>query len=426
LATKVSLPTGAADTCCLIEGGVLPPITVVAHVVGVAPGTTRQGGTEIQVSALVEGYLAMGGDVTLICERTTLTDHPRLRVLRVRTPGRPFLVNEPWFILRASVAVARHRRGLVHQTGAVVLAKADLSTVHFCHTAYARSALPGRARRATPVRRLSAWAAARMAVAMERWCFRPSHTRVLVTPSEGGASDLARHFPALVAYPRIIHNGIDRQRFLAADAPMRAEVRDELHLPPEALAAIFVGGDWNRKQLRTAIEAMADAPGWHLLVVGAGDDRTYRAIAEDHGLADRVHFLGVRGDVERLYGASDAFVFPSRYEVAPLVVYEAAASGLPLLVSKINGTEELIEPGANGWFVSGPAEIAKALRMLAADPALRDRMSAAARQSSQSYTWPSMVERYAELYVELMISKRCDEPPRLCMPSSASSTSTAE
>jgi glycosyltransferase involved in cell wall biosynthesis len=378
----------------------LPHVTIVARAIGASPGL-RYGGTEIQVAALTEGYLQAGGEVTLICRESALLDHPRLTVRRLRVPSRPFLLSSPWFILTASFAVARHGQGLIHATGALVGSKVDVTTVHFCHTAYADRRLPSRATRRNAWYRMHAWTVLRMNMIMERWCYRPAKTRALVGPSQGVVDELVQHFPALGRQVRVIHNGIDLQRFSSVVSSEREACRREAEIPDGALAAVFVGGDWRRKGLGKAIRALASVPTWHLLVVGEGDQSEFQGVAERFGVAARVHFLGRRRDVERVYAAGDAFVFPSEYEVASLVTYEAAASGLPLLVSKINGTEELVVDGDNGWFVSSSDDIARYLAVLERDPSARMQMALSAQASAASYTWPFMVARYAQLYCEL-------------------------
>ena len=87
------------------------------------------------------------------------------------------------------------------------------------------------------------------------------------------------------------------------------------------------------------------------------------------GAGNLVELVG-RGRPHGWYAAADALLLPSSYEAFSLVMLEAAAAGLPLLVPRINGAEELVREGINGWFVPPAAEqIAERLRELAADPA---------------------------------------------------------
>jgi UDP-glucose:(heptosyl)LPS alpha-1,3-glucosyltransferase len=282
-----------------------------------------------------------------------------------------------------------------------VVTNVDVITVHFCHAAYSDRHLPSRAARGNVWYGMHARAAVRMSKLMERWCYRPAKTRVLVGPSRGVVDELAEHFPAAGRQARVIHNGIDLQRFVLSRPSDVEACRREVRIPVEGLAAVFVGGDWRRKGLDKAIRALASAPGWYLLVVGEGDRNEFHALAARSGVGGRVRFLGRRRDVERIYAASDAFVFPSAYETFSLVTFEAAASGLPLLVSKISGIEELVVDGENGWFVSSSEDISRCLTLLGEDPTHRAQMGAKARASAAPYSSLCMARSYASLYSEL-------------------------
>jgi UDP-glucose:(heptosyl)LPS alpha-1,3-glucosyltransferase len=102
-----------------------------------------------------------------------------------------------------------------------------------------------------------------------------------------------------------------------------------------------------------------------------------------------------------LYAAADAFILPTAYEAFPLVTLEAAASGLPLLVTRVNGVEDLLQEGRNGWFVSPEGrDIARRLNELAADGALARRMSAEARSAAAGFSWEAMTAGYLSVYAE--------------------------
>src|SRR5207248_1399513 len=131
------------------------------------------------------------------------------------------------------------------------------------------------------------------------------------------------------------------------------------------LVALFVGSEWERKGLKVAIDALAHAPDWKLLVVGRGNVASYRSHARASGVEPRVVFVGTASDPAPYYCASDAFVLPTSYETFSLVTYEAAATGVPLLVTPVNGVTDLLGDGSNGWFIDRcPEGIAARLRAL--------------------------------------------------------------
>jgi UDP-glucose:(heptosyl)LPS alpha-1,3-glucosyltransferase len=100
-----------------------------------------------------------------------------------------------------------------------------------------------------------------------------------------------------------------------------------------------------------------------------------------------------------LYAASDAFVLPTTYEAFPLVSLEAAASGLPMLVTRVNGVEDFLLDGVTGWFVErDSADIAGRLNELRTDPARAIQMAVRAREAAGRYSWEAMAHRYLSLY----------------------------
>jgi glycosyltransferase involved in cell wall biosynthesis len=177
-----------------------------------------------------------------------------------------------------------------------------------------------------------------------------------------------------------------------------AALRERLGIAADRLVAIFVGSEWDRKGLEHAIRAVARSDGWDLLVVGAGDRDRYTALAGAEGAADAVHFAGVSRDVAPLYELADALIFPTSYEAFPLVALEAAASGLPIIATPVNGVRELVHDGVEGFLVErDAAQIADRLGRLGADPQLRARIGHAAREAALEFSWERMVDRYVEL-----------------------------
>jgi UDP-glucose:(heptosyl)LPS alpha-1,3-glucosyltransferase len=198
-----------------------------------------------------------------------------------------------------------------------------------------------------------------------------------------------------------IPNGVDSSVF-RPDPEVRRAVRAELGVDPHAELALFAGGDWERKGLPHAVDALALAPDWHLVVAGAGDPEPHAARARAAGTESRLQFLGPVRDMPRLYAASDAVVLPTSYEAFPLVALEAAASGVPLLVTRVNGAEDLVRDGGNGWFITRDrVDIARRLNQLRSDPELARRMAADAREAATGFTWDAMADAYLSLYAQL-------------------------
>ena len=136
------------------------------------------------------------------------------------------------------------------------------------------------------------------------------------------------------------------------------------------------------------------------MVSGQGDVRSYRRLAVQLGVADRVRFLGRRADVEALHAAADLLVVPTRYDPFANAVLEGMASGLPVATTPENGVSELIEHGKNGFIYDD--DFAPAFNLLE-DPASLEPLGAAARRTAERFTWSRHADQLLELYAKLRV-----------------------
>jgi colanic acid/amylovoran biosynthesis glycosyltransferase len=180
--------------------------------------------------------------------------------------------------------------------------------------------------------------------------------------------------------------GIDAQRF--RPRPARARPAGPLRL---VTVARLTEGKGHRFVLE-AMRALADrGVDLEYAIVGDGPDRARieREIARQ-GLEGRVHLHGSLGEeeVRAQLGAADAFVLPSVAvgEASPVSVMEAMACGLPVVVSRIGGTPDMISDGVDGLLVeqSDVAGLAAAIERLARDRHLRERLGGAARGRAET------------------------------------------
>jgi glycosyltransferase involved in cell wall biosynthesis len=368
-------------------------VTIVAHDVG------GIGGMEDQLRELITGLLARDVAVTVVARTLSLPEHARLRWRRIPGPGRPFAIAYPWFALVASLFLIRWRSGLLHTTGAIVLNRAEVCTVHYVHGG--RRGSPRRMRRATRLYRLNALVAEAMSRAGERIVYsRPALSTILVAVSEPVAVELRHALPRRAGSIRVIEHGVDTERF-RPDPTARDEVRREIGIDPAVELAVFVGSDWRGKGLDVAIEALSFAPSWHLVVVGRGDADEASLLAGQLGVRPRVHLVGASSQPERFLAAADAFVLPSAYESFSLAAFEAAATGLPVLATEVGAVAEIVGAGG-GAFVDRNAEsVGAALRTIADSPDSAAEMSRCARRAAERFGWDTAVDKYVELYLQV-------------------------
>jgi glycosyltransferase involved in cell wall biosynthesis len=99
-------------------------------------------------------------------------------------------------------------------------------------------------------------------------------------------------------------------------------------------------------------------------------------------------------------GAASLFVLPSRIEPFGIVVLEALRAGRPVVVSTRGGATEIARDGIEGIAVD-PEDVtalAKAIDRLLGDPELAGRLGAAGRERAAAFAWPTLADRYRELY----------------------------
>ncbi len=241
-------------------------------------------------------------------------------------------------------------------------------------------------------------------LALDRYLAR--RTAAIIVNSRGVEEFYTEHgLPA--AKMRVIYNGIGPA---PASSTTREALLAELQLPAGARIIGAVGRLWPQKRLKDLIWATdllrvirEDA---HLLVIGDGPQRqALERYARLCHIADRVHFLGERGDVPRLMPHFDLLWLASGYEGLPNVVMEAMACGVPVVASDIWGNRELVVHEQTGFLVrlGDRAGLARFANKILDDPALAQRLGAAGRERiAAEFTVAAMVERHAALYRELL------------------------
>jgi glycosyltransferase involved in cell wall biosynthesis len=154
-------------------------------------------------------------------------------------------------------------------------------------------------------------------------------------------------------------------------------------------------------------------PRTKIVVVGPTDDTKADALTPaDVEAAERlgVTFLGMRDDVEDLYAAMDVFVLASHREGFPLSAMEAAATGLPVIVTDIRGGRQVVDDGVTGVLVPprDAAALTAALESLAADPGRRAAMGAAGRvKAEREFDERRVIATILEVYAQLLDRRRC-------------------
>ncbi len=213
-------------------------------------------------------------------------------------------------------------------------------------------------------------------------------TTAIFAPSSGVERSLAGAIDETRILPASYGVALDQLR------PPRREV------PEEGPTVLFVGSGSVRKGLHQLLRAWAVAGIKGRLLLAGTIDPVIQTLCADQLNRDDVETLGFVTDVETLYEKADVFVLPSYEEGDPLVTYEAAAHGLPIIASAMGAGRIGEESGCNlDVDPDRPESIVEALRTLTSSPdTLRD-YGARSATAVEAYGWMDVGARRADQLV---------------------------
>lgn len=333
----------------------------------------------------------------------------RVRFVRVPAPTRPLALLFLAYHLLAPLVyfLYRLRTGARFDLVQMVesnLSFGDVAYVHFCHRAYLKHHWKEAGARGLRgvLRFLDHW----LHALVEPWVFR--RVKRIVVPSQGIKRELEGTYPVTRGKITVIPNPVSLERMARPPEFDREDFRRKLEASPEDVVLVFVAlGHFERKGLPLVLEALRQLGDKRvkLWVVGGEADLVafWQGRAREMGLEEQAHFLGMQRDVRPFLWGADAFVFPSSYETFSLVSAEAAAAGLPLIVTPLYGVEEYMRDGETGFVVERSLEgVTEGLRRFAAlSPEERSQLGAKAQSAVAVYKLENFVKRWREFYAAL-------------------------
>ena len=370
------------------------------------------GGAERYSIALVE-HLAAKHEFHVFAQ--TIEHHwPGVTYHRVSMPMRkPRWINQLWFSAATWWATGRSLgRGfdIIHSHENTW--HGDVQTVHVLPVRYTLFSDLGSWKLA--LRWLKVFTSPRLLAYLwlERLRYSERNGRAVVVISPSLKDIFAETYPKATAMITLIPPGIELPA-LPISAVMREEARRQLGLPQNRFCVLFIGNDPKKKGLGKLIEAMLllhhDAV---LAVVGhSAQLPSFRQQAERAGLATRVFFLGSLADVGPAYRAADCLAHPTLQDTFAMVVLEAMAHALPVVVSGVAycGISGLLHNGSDALILDDPKDataLASSLTRLLEDGSLRARIGLQGRAFAEKFEWAGIAARQEELYAALSASMR--------------------
>jgi glycosyltransferase involved in cell wall biosynthesis len=240
--------------------------------------------------------------------------------------------------------------------------------------------------------------------ALNRWSYRFAHRVLansasvvrLLTEQESIAADKIVEIP----------NFLGPEAFGVQEPGQRLEALRQWGIPDGAFVVGIVARlapVKNHALLFRAVQAMGDDT--HLVLIGdGGERRSLQILAEELGIAARVHFLGTIVSADNTHQYFDVSVLCSRSEGFPNTIIEALAARRPVVATRVGGVVDVVDDGVTGLLVPSEdvAALTQALQRLRADPELRTRLGAAGEQRvSSDYSQQNVMSKLQKLYIQL-------------------------
>ena len=365
------------------------------------------GGAERYSIALVE-QLAARHEMHVFAQET---DHqwPGVTYHRISAPLRkPRWVNQLWY---ATATWWATRRGfdVVHSHENTW--HGDVQTVHVLPVKY--NLFKGRIGWRLMLRWIKVVSSPRLLVylGLERLRYAARPGRQVIVTSDSLAVIMASTYPGCREMLSVLTPGITMPE-LPRTRLDKSQARARLGLPAAGFCLLFVGNDYRKKGLQTLLQALVQLPAVAVLAVVGNPAYipAFREQAQSSGLAERVFFLGSLKDVGPAYEAADCLVHPTLEDTFAMVVLEAMAHGLPVVVSgpRYCGIAGLLQHGVNAMILDDPRNVPRltqALLDVLSRPTLVDRLVQGATDFALHYQWREIALRQEALYFSVCTTK---------------------
>ncbi len=396
---------------------VLPGRSPKARIAVVTPFLDKRHGTERCIAEQIERW-RHDYEIHIYSMRVADVDLTDGSITWHRIPGLPgpLLLTYPWWFVTNHLWRWWDRRvkglecDLVYSPG-INCFDADVIAVHIVFAEFYRRVEAELRLRRNPLRFWPRLLHRRLyyhlIMALERRIY--SNPRAMLAAVARKTSRELHHFFGRKDNIPVVYNGIDPTLFNPeARWQRRTGARSQLGLDSE-FALLLIGNDWKKKGLRCLLEAMARISDrlLVLLVVGRDDRAAFDPILLRLGVEGQVRFLKPSPDVLQFYAAADLYVGPSLDDSFAIPPLEAMACGLPVIVSRQNGTFEVLTDGHDGFILESPAdssELAEKIARLYRDPELRQRLGNNASATAAQYTWDRNAKEMARLIQSVLES----------------------
>jgi UDP-glucose:(heptosyl)LPS alpha-1,3-glucosyltransferase len=365
---------------------------------------SRRKGIERISAELADRAAQQGNEVHYHCARWSDESTSKVHFHKVPTLDVFFSSKLISFAVAGKLSLHRGHYDVTHSYGTVI--GCDVITAQSCHRA--GMDIAAAFMKDSVGSTVNFGVADRLRLYLERQNFGKRKYKKVVACSSLVKRELMKYYGVPEHDIVVIPNGVDVKEFHPGNRErFRDEIRQVYGIKREDIVLLFIGHEFARKGLETIVRSLPLLNDNRIKLLVCGGDRAeqFRRLAVSLKLDQQVIFAGPQADVKKFYAASDLFVFPTVHEAFGLVIVEAMASGLPVVVSKNAGAaEDIIDDGKDGILLTDPMnakEVAEKIESILRNDILRKNIGIQARKKVQSLDWDRIGERVIRVYEEI-------------------------
>ncbi len=350
----------------------------------------KEGGIERHTWELVKRW-HRNHDIHIFANEWVETDQ-NVTFHKVPVIKKPEILRTPSFVLNNSRMLKKSDFDIILNNGCGATLTQDVIVAASLHKAWAEETKKAGLKRFF-LNPLHYWT-----FAVEKYNYKNKRYRKVIAISEFIKYYLIKYYGLPDEDIAVIYHGVNLEEFNPAKSRLyRKAVRDEFRVSEDDLMLLFVGKEFKRKGLHYIFQSLSSLRDDRikLVVVGEGEIESFKKIAVGLGIDRNVFFVGHSSDVVKYYVSSDVFVFPSTFDAFGMVVLEAMACGLPVIVSPTVGASELVEDMKEGILLNNYNDIERlveSIKLLLNNHALRKELSVNAGLKAEKHSWDKVAD----------------------------------
>ncbi len=364
------------------------------------------GGAEQFVQGYIQQLAEAGHDIHIFANQWSSSDHPNIHLHHVRTFKLNAFIRTLSFAWFAARAVGKESFDII-QSHEKTWEQSVYRVGDGCHKEWLEQR-----KRFLPVLKglsLSFNPFHRLILKLEKNIFESGQCRKFIAISQMVKNDILKHYHCPQENISVVYNGVDLTRFHPENKNIyRENIRKELEIPKNSVLILFVGSGFERKGLKSLLQATQyfKSKDWRLVIMGKGKWKKYIHFAPEN-LRSQIIYKEPVPDIEKYYAATDIFALPSIYEPFGNANLEALASGLPVITTRHCGAADIIQHRQNGLIVETPEsseEVAENINSLF-DPTVRQTMGQNGRALAEQFSVGKNTREMVKVYEEIIASQ---------------------